>query len=111
MFIPEAYLEPFQTSTMELFAKIALLAKSAILDVLQVLNVANNYFTLNFLIHYQHDIIITCLLSDDHSRVILSNIENEVGSTYINGNFIDVRHAALVDTQPRLNVIYIASTR
>ena len=31
MFIPEAYLEPFQTSTMELFAKIAILAKRAIL--------------------------------------------------------------------------------
>ena len=31
MFIPEAYLEPFQTSTMELFAKIAISAQRAIL--------------------------------------------------------------------------------
>ena len=49
-------------------------------------------------------IIIIYLLSDDHTRVILSTIENEVGSTYISGNFIDARNAVLVDTQPKFNV-------
>ena len=53
---------------------------------------------------HQSGIIIIYLLSDDHTRVILSTIENEVGSTYINGNFINVRNAILVDTQPTFNV-------
>ena len=87
--------------------------KRALLDVWQGSECIQYLFTPEPGVVDQSDIIITCLLSDDHTRVILSTIENEVGSTYINGNFIDVRNAISVDMQPKFNVhkTFVLSTR
>ena len=34
-------------------------------------------------------------ISDDHSRVVLTEIDNEPGSVYINANYVDVSYSII----------------